>query len=68
MTKKVKIDISLFICPECGGKFPLPRVKSMRREKGHIKDLWCPYCKAVVKTLEIRPKDMYVSMAGEIFY
>ena len=63
-----KYCISQFICPNCGNKFSLPRAKSMRREKGHIKDLWCPYCKEVVKTMEVRPQDMYVSMSGEIFY
>ena len=63
-----KYEISNFICSECGGKFPLPRAKSMKREKGHIKDLWCPHCKKVVKTIEIRPKDVFVSMAGKTYY
>lgn len=63
-----KFVISNFICPGCGKAFPLPRAKSMKREKGHVKDLWCPFCKDVVKTLEIRPKDMYVTMTGDVFY
>ena len=63
-----KYEISTFICPECGNKFPLPRAKSMRRSKNHIKDLWCPHCKKKVKTLEIRPKDMFITMSGEVLY
>lgn len=63
-----KYEISNFICPCCGKSFPIPRAKSMRRGKGHIKDLWCPFCKDRVKTLEIRPKDRYVTMSGDVFY
>lgn len=66
MTEK-KFDISNFICPKCGGTFPLPRAKSMRRNKGHIKDLWCPFCKEIVKTKEVRNIDMYRSMSGKIY-
>lgn len=65
---KRDIDISLFICPECGGKFPLPRRQSKKREKGHIKDLYCPYCNKVVKTMEIRTGDTYITEDGKILY
>ncbi len=61
-------EISEFVCPECGNKFPIPRPKSMRREKKHVKDLWCPFCKKVVKTTEIKPRDRYVTMSGKVFY
>ena len=63
-----KFEISQFICPECSGAFPLPRQKSWRREKGHIKDLWCPYCKKVVKTVEVRPKDIFKTLDGRVLY
>lgn len=59
-------EISYFVCPECGNKFPIPRPKSMRREKNHIKDLWCPFCRKVVKSKEIKPTDRFVTMSGEI--
>jgi len=45
--KQYKTTIEYYICPECGMKFPIPRKK--RREKGHIKDLWCPGCKKIQK-------------------
>lgn len=63
-----KYEISNFICPECGNSFPLPRAKSMRRERGHIKDLWCPFCKKKVKTIEIRSRDVFKTMSGQIIY
>lgn len=60
--------ISDFICPECGRSFPLPRQKSKRREKGHIKDLYCPFCKKYVKTFEERDIDFYASINGKRYY
>ena len=61
-------EISKFICNECGNAFPIPRPKSHRRKKNHVKDLWCPFCKKVVKTTEIKPNDYFVSMDKEIYY
>ena len=68
--KKTKnsCSISNFICPDCGGVFPLPRISGKSRGRGHIKDLWCPRCKKIVKTIEIREKDVYKNMCGEILY
>ena len=63
-----KYEISTFLCPECGGAFPLPRPKSMRRGKGHVKDLWCPFCKKTVKTIEIRPRDMFDTLDQSVWY
>lgn len=63
-----RFEISNLICPECRNKFPIPRPKSMRREKKHVKDLWCPFCKKIVKTTEVKPKDMFVTMSGEVLY
>lgn len=64
--KGSRFEISTFVCPECGNEFPLPRPKSKRRCKGHIKDLWCPYCKKVVKTIEYRPRDFIKTMNGQV--
>lgn len=63
-----RFEISNFVCPECGNKFPIPRPKSMRREKRHVKDLWCPFCKKTVKTIEYKPRDIFVTMSGEVLY
>lgn len=59
-----KYTISEFVCPKCNGTFPLPRVGN-QREKGHIKDLWCPKCKQRVKTKEIRSIDYVKTMLGD---
>lgn len=68
MARTNKFEISQFICPTCGTSFPLPRPKSCRREKGHVKDLWCPYCKMIVKTKEIRSRDIFRTFDGRIIY
>ena len=66
MNKKMKFSISRFKCQCCGNYFPLPRMKNRKREKNHIKDLWCPYCKCITKTKEIRDFDCYKNYYGEI--
>lgn len=43
---------SELICPECGGVVPIPRRRGSQRERGHIKDFWCPYCRKEVKMKE----------------
>ena len=68
MKRLCNYSVSYFICPNCNNKFPLPRINGKTRERGHIKDLWCPYCKEVVKTLEVRDRDVYKNMCGEILY
>jgi len=45
--------ISDFYCTECGTDMPLPRVKN-QREKGHIKDIYCPKCKQIKKFVEVK--------------
>lgn len=44
--------ISHLICPNCGLVFPIPRKKSSKRGKNHIKDLYCPHCRKVQKFVE----------------
>lgn len=66
--RKRKFDISYFICPECGNSFPLPRSKNVKRNRGHVKDLYCFYCNKVVKTTEIRSGDYYVRNNGVTSY
>ena len=66
--KRQKYNISYFICPECGSSMPLPRKKSRRRDKGHVKDLYCVFCNKVVKTTEVRQGDAYVTLDGSVIY
>ena len=57
MRKQRFMDLSNFICPVCGKSFPIMRNHGQQREKGHIKDIWCPYCKEDRKFKEIRKRD-----------
>lgn len=62
--RKSNYSISNFICQECGNVFPLPRQTSKQRKNNHIKDLWCPKCKKIVKTVEMKQNNYYESMNG----
>lgn len=60
---KQKYTISQCVCPDCNNIFPIPRRKNRRREKQHIKDLWCPYCKEVKKMVEYRNIEAIMTLA-----
>lgn len=64
--KRKNYVISYFICKKCENLFPLPRLKNHQRENGHVKDIWCPYCKQESKFLEIKDKQIYKTMFGDI--
>jgi predicted RNA-binding Zn-ribbon protein involved in translation (DUF1610 family) len=53
----MKYTISYFTCPECGMEIPLPRPNGRKRKRGHIKDLFCPRCGKIQKTLEHKAED-----------
>lgn len=49
------LEIHEFYCTKCGrAGLPLPRRKESLREKGHLKKLWCPWCKEEVNHYECR--------------
>ncbi len=50
---------------ECGTIIPLPRM-SRQREKGHIKDLWCPKCGCVHGFKEYKQNEFIMTMDGEV--
>ena len=68
MRKQRFMDLSMFICPECGNQIPIMRNHGKRREKYHIKDLYCPFCGKEQQCLEIRKKDYYVTTDGDVLY
>jgi len=61
------MDQSTFICTTCGKTFPLMRSHGQHRERGHIKDLWCPFCKAERKFREVKRGEGYMTAAGMIY-
>lgn len=64
--KRRKTEISTCICPECDQRMYVPRLKSMTKEKGHHKKIWCPFCQKEMNMTEYRgSKDVYRNMLGE---
>ena len=58
--KNIDITISDFYCTHCGKKgISIPRKNNQRREAGHLKNLYCPYCREVHNAVEIRPYGKY---------
>lgn len=51
--------ISDLICSECGTVSSIPRYKNDRRERYHIKDVYCPKCNKTTKFIEIGDIDLY---------
>lgn len=52
-------DFSDLICSECGNVMTIPRWKNDRRERFHIKDLYCINCNKITKFIEIGDLDFY---------
>ena len=50
--------VSDFYCTQCGNKgMPIPRKMAKERNSGHLKKLYCIYCKEDVNHIEIRSFD-----------
>ena len=58
---------SRFICLKHCGENPVGAgiQRAKQREKGHIKDLYCLFCKETVKNLEVRYCDSFDEMMVE---
>ena len=54
---RTSYTISYCKCPSCENLFPIPRRNSRQREKGHLKYIWCPFCKTKTNHLEFRECD-----------
>lgn len=55
-----KISISDFYCTQCGHKtLPIPRRDGQGREPGHLKNLYCPFCKMEQNCVEVRQNGKY---------
>lgn len=63
--RRAKYHISSCVCNECETIMPIPRRIGEEREKGHIKDMYCPKCNKISKFLEIRNMDNYKNFNGE---
>lgn len=55
MTKNNLTTVSRFFCTKCGREgIPIQRTISKEREPGHLKRLYCIYCKEEVNHAEVR--------------
>ena len=50
---------------DCGTIIPLPRMYK-QREKGHVKDLFCPKCGRVHGFREYKRNEFWKTMSGEV--
>lgn len=53
MKKRNDAVISYYKCTGCEKVLIVPRQAGRMRERGHVKDLWCPFCKAEKKFVEM---------------
>ena len=51
------IHYSNCYCLDCNYSFPISRVNTRTREKGHLKSLYCPNCREITRHIEIRDCD-----------
>lgn len=57
---KNEIEFSDFYCTKCGKKgLTLPRVRNRARTPGHLKNLYCPYCKEEHNAAEVKQRGKY---------
>ncbi len=56
----MKITISNMYCTKCGNKgIDIPRRNGQQREPGHLKKIFCLYCKKETNHVEIKPYGKY---------
>lgn len=65
MKRRNYFVISDCVCKDCGTVMPVPRNKGKRREKNHIKTMWCPVCKEMKNMVEVRDVDLQRNLLGE---
>lgn len=58
-------------CSECGNKVKIWRKMNKQKSIGHVKHMWCPYCKDYVGFFELKDdngyeEDGWISLVGKI--
>lgn len=59
MTKKGSLAKSIVVCPDCNKPYTVYRThrKGRNYKEGHVKDLWCFFCKAEKKFIQLSSHD-----------
>ena len=52
--KQVPYKPTELVCLKCGNVMTILRKSLKQKKVGHIKDMYCPYCKEQVKFFEVR--------------
>lgn len=69
MARNQEVTTSEFYCTNCGKKgIPIARKTGKQREAGHLKHLYCIYCKKDWNFAEVRPFGEYNYEDFEIEY
>lgn len=53
MRKRNDAEIAFYQCGECKKILSVPRQKGRRREAGHLKTMWCPFCNHIREFYEM---------------
>lgn len=53
MKKRNDAEIAYYQCRECSKLVTVPRQRGRRRENGHLKTMWCPFCNHTVDFFEM---------------
>lgn len=60
MTKTYETESSKFYCTKCGNEgVPIIRKKGQLRKGGHLKRLYCIYCREIINHVEINSTNDY---------
>lgn len=60
MSKVKSVYTSRFFCTKCGKEgIPIQRRIGQQKSAGHLKKLYCPWCKVQTNHVEIRPFGSY---------
>ena len=57
--KQVTYKSTELVCLNCGNVMTIQRKILKQQKVGHIKDMYCPYCKDLVKFFKVRDIDAF---------
>lgn len=60
MRKRQQYYIATFCCIKCKNSITLPRFKNSKREKFHLKDIYCISCHTITHHLELPFDQSYI--------